>query len=156
MQADDAALSLPKGFEVGHGVRGIEGAEVVGRTGYGELRRLLPRDLDEQPVGRTALVELTRRVQIARREAQCRRDPKSIAQERAQRLERLLDLGTRLEMDLEGEIVPGPRAGEMTGDALRHRHRLWIGASHYGDAGLLDVRLPLGQPPSLRPLGEEA
>ena len=69
VHAHDAASGITQGLEVAQGLGRLESGETVACTRNGHVVLVLTRELDEDAVGASSLVQLPGGMQVARTEA---------------------------------------------------------------------------------------
>src|SRR5258705_5360992 len=124
MKPDDPARSVAQTLEIAQRLGSLESRESVSGAGDGQVLTVLPGDLDEQAARGPALVELARRVEVARAPADRGRDAQAIAQGDPDLLEDAPRLGRRGQEGLDGEVVAGNRLGQVHVQALVNPRRL--------------------------------
>src|SRR5579884_3816683 len=120
--ARDAAAALLQRCEVACRLRVNEPTEAERLAGDRQLLAGVVDDLQEEAGGRSALVQLPRRVQVARAEAVGDDAAGRLARPRGQCEHALLVLRRRVDERLDADVVAGPRLREqLLGRALRRQ-----------------------------------
>ena len=105
MRAQDAPTALGEHLEVARGLRRLDHAEARTTSRNGEIVRRPCRDLKKNAGVRPALVGLPGRMQEARPKLQTRRGARSVADGRAQALQRREPRGCGIEIGDEREVI---------------------------------------------------
>ena len=122
--ARDGPARVAQGRGVAGRLRVDERAEAVRAAGDGQVGGLVGQHLQEDPGRRAALVQLARRVQVARAEARRGRDAQAVADAPAHRLQARLGVVARGDEGLDAHVgAPGLGRRERLADVAWLRRR---------------------------------